>query len=266
MKAYPLFSPKDAEEIFGNLIVLRDVSQEAMAEEGRTNFVAHLAHELKTPLHTLALYSEALLGPDGKDESFRVDACNVIHDEVDRLSSLVSNMLNITKMETGRLTLETERIRLRDLLEDVFNHLSKSGNAAELEFELALPRELSAVAVDKDLLRIALNNLLSNAIKYSKPGGKVTLSATESDAAIDIGVADTGLGIAPDDQERIFDKFYRSEAEEAHARGGHGLGLPLAKDIVELHRGQLSVASTLGEGTEFTIHLQKDAGLVQQAI
>lgn len=266
MKAYPLFSPREAGEIYGNLVVLRDVSREAQAEQGRTNFVAHLAHELKTPLHTLALYSELLLGPDGKNKSVRVDACNVIHDEVERLSALVSNMLNITKMEAGSLSLDRQRIRLRDLLEDVFNHISKSSNAGELEFELSLPRELSAVSVDKDVLRIALNNLLSNAIKYSEPGGKVMFSATETDDAIEIRVTDTGLGIAVEDQERIFEKFYRSDDEDVRSRGGHGLGLPLAKDIIELHQGQLSVESTPGEGAEFIIILYKEAGLVQQAI
>ncbi len=266
LKAYPLFSPREAGEVFGHLVVLCDVSREALAEEGRANFVAHLAHELKTPLHTLALYSEVLLGPDGKDESIRVDACNVIHDEIERLSSLVNNMLNITKMEVGSLTLDRQRIKLRDLLKDVFEHLSKSGRAGELEFELSLPKGLSAVAVDKDLLRIALNNLLSNAIKYNEPGGKVTLSASETDDDIQIRVSDTGLGVPLEDQERIFEKFYRSEDDEARGRGGHGLGLPLARDIVELHRGQLSVKSTLGEGTEFIITLHKEAGLVQQAI
>ena len=266
MKAYPLFSPREAGEIYGNLIVLRDVSREAQAEEGRTNFVAHLAHELKTPLHTLALYSELLLGPDGKDKSVRVDACNVIHNEVERLSALVSNMLNITKMETGSLSLERRRVRLRDLLKDVFNHISQSGGAGELEFELSLPRKLSTVSVDKDLLRIALNNLLSNAVKYSEPGGKVTFSASESDDAIEIRVSDTGLGVPLDDQERIFEKFYRSDDEKARKRGGHGLGLPLAKDIIELHQGQLTVESTLGKGAEFIITLQKEAGLIQQAI
>ncbi len=266
MKAYPLFSPREAGEIYGNLVVLRDVSREAQAEQGRTNFVAHLAHELKTPLHTLALYSELLLGPDGKNKSVRVDACNVIHDEVERLSALVSNMLNITKMEAGSLSLDRQRVRLRDLLEDVFNHISKSSKAGELEFELSLPRELSAVSVDKDVLRIALNNLLSNAIKYSEPGGKVMFSATETDDAIEIRVTDTGLGIAVEDQERIFEKFYRSDDEDVRNRGGHGLGLPLAKDIIELHQGQLSVESTPGEGAEFIIILYKEAGLVQQAI
>jgi len=266
MKSYPLFSPREAGEIYGNLIVLRDVSREAQAEEGRANFVAHLAHELKTPLHTLALYSELLLGPDGKDERVRVDACNVIHDEVERLSALVSNMLNITKMETGSLSLERQRVRLRDLLKDVFNHISKSAGAGDLTFDLLLPRKLSAVAVDKDLLRIALNNLLANAIKYSEPGGTVSLSASETADTIEIRVSDTGLGVALEDQERIFEKFYRSDDENARKRGGHGLGLSLAKDIIELHQGRLSVESALGEGAEFIITLQKKAGLVQQAI
>ncbi len=195
-----------------------------------------------------------------------MDACNVIHDEVERLSTLVSNMLNITKMETGSLSLERQRVRLRDLLKDVFNHISKSGGAGELKFDLLLPGKLSAVAVDKDLLRIALNNLLANAIKYSEPGGKVSLSASETADAIEIRVTDTGLGVALEDQERIFEKFYRSDDENARKRGGHGLGLSLAKDIVELHQGRLSVESTLGEGAEFIITLQKEAGLVQQAI
>ncbi len=266
MRAYPLFSPREAGEIYGNLIVFRDVSEEALEEEGREEFIARLAHELKTPLNTLNLYSEALLGPDGRDESMRIEACNVIRDEIERLSSLVGNMLSINQVETRSLNLDRQRIRLRDLVEDVFNHLSKGGRAAELEFELDLPRELSPVAVDKELLRIALNNLLSNAIKYSEPGGKVTLSAQETDQFIEIHVIDTGLGIAPEEQDRIFEKFYRSENVDARERGGHGLGLPLARQIVELHRGQLSVESKPGEGTDFTIRLGKETGLVRQAI
>lgn len=266
MAAFPLFSPKEGEEIVGTLVVFHDVSEEAVAEENRASFVAQLAHELKTPLNTLNLYSEVLLGPDGREESMRVEASNVIHDEVERLATLVGNMLNISKVEAGTLSLDRHRTRLRDLVEDVFNHLSKSGRAGKLDFELSLPRELSAVSVDKDLLRIALNNLLSNAIKYSEPGGKVTLSATENDDFIEMRVTDTGLGIGLEDQERIFEKFYRSEDEQAHSRGGHGLGLPLAKQIIELHRGKLTVKSAPGEGSEFTIHLKKEAGLVQQAI
>ncbi len=266
LSTYPLFSPNDPDVIFGRLVMFRDVTKEVLAEESRADFIAHVAHELKTPLHAIALYSEALQGDQGDDDSFRIEAYNVIHDETERLATLVNNLLSITKIEMGSLQIKKTRVRLRDLLEDAFEHIRHSGRGANLQFELDLPNELSAIAVDKDLLRIAINNLLTNAIKYSDPGGTVRLSAAETDDCIQIRVADTGVGIAPDDQAKIFDKFYRSADEQVRQRSGHGLGLPLAKDIVELHRGSLSVASQLGQGSEFVIALWKDSGLLQQAI
>jgi signal transduction histidine kinase len=124
---------------------------------------------------------------------------------------------------------------------------------------------MSSVSVDKDLLRVAVNNLLTNAIKYNKPGGRVTLSADESEQEISIRVRDTGIGIAPAEQQRIFDKFYRSEEESVRLQSGHGLGLALAREIVLLHHGTLSVESTPGEGTEFTIELNKETHFLKQA-
>ncbi|MBT8444279.1 MAG: PAS domain-containing protein [Gammaproteobacteria bacterium] len=266
IKAYPLFSPQNPEAVFGRLVVLRDVTKEALAEEGRANFVAHVSHELKAPLHTLGLYAEALQGDTGQEEEFRIEAYNVIHDEVERLRSLVENLLSITKIEIGNLKIDKQRVRLQDLLRDAFNHVSASGRDKKLKFEMDLPPELTAVAVDKDLLRIAINNLLVNAIKYTPAGGRISMSATETDSAIEIRVADNGIGISPEDQDKIFDKFYRAESEEVRKIGGHGLGLPLAREIIELHRGQLSVSSERGKGSEFVACLWKDTGLVKQAI
>ncbi|MFW2405991.1 MAG: ATP-binding protein [Gammaproteobacteria bacterium] len=266
IKAYPLFSPKNPDMIFGRLIIVRDVTKEALAEEGRANFVAHVSHELKAPLHTLGLYAEALQGETGQDEAFRVEAYNVIHDEVERLSSLVDNLLSITRIEMGNLKIDKQRVRLQDLLRDAFKHVSASGRDKNLKFDMDLPPELTALAVDKNLLRIAINNLLVNAIKYTPAGGRVSLSATETDSAIEIRVADNGIGIAPDDHDKIFDKFYRASTEEVRNIGGHGLGLPLAREIIELHRGQLTVRSEPGKGSEFLACLWKDSGLVKQAI
>ena len=266
IKAYPLFSPKDPEAIFGRLIVLRDATKEALAEEGRANFVAHVSHELKNPLNTLGLYAEALQGEQGEDKAFRIEAYNVINDEVERLASLVDNLLNITKIEMGNLKIEKARVRLQDLLRDAFQHVAASGRAKNLEFKIDMPPELTAVAVDKDLLRIAINNLIVNAVKYTPADGRITLTAAETDSAIEIRVSDTGIGIAPDDQDKIFDKFYRADSDEVRQIGGHGLGLPLAKEIIELHRGQISVSSQPGKGSEFLISLWKDSGLIKQAI
>jgi PAS domain S-box-containing protein len=266
IKAYPLFSPQDPDSVFGRLVILRDVTKESMAEEGRANFVAHVSHELKSPLNNLALYIEALRGEQGKDESFRIEAFNVLHDEVERTATLVDNMLNITKIEMGNLKIEKQRVRLQDLLRDAFDNVSQRGKEKNLKFKIDLPPELSALAVDKDLLRIAINNLLVNAIKYTPAGGAVGLSAVETDNAIEIRIADTGIGISPADQEKIFDKFYRAESDAVRQVGGHGLGLPLAREIIELHRGQITLRSVPGKGSEFLVSLWKDSGLLQQAI
>jgi len=155
---------------------------------------------------------------------------------------------------------------VRDLLEDAFDNVSRSGREAKLDFKLELPDDISPVSVDKELLRIAINNLLTNAIKYNNAGGTVMLRAEETADAITICVKDDGIGIDVKDQEHIFSKFYRSEDDEVRNRTGHGLGLALAQDIVHLHHGELRVVSEPGAGAEFIIELSKDSGLLQKAI
>jgi PAS domain S-box-containing protein len=255
--AYPLFSMQDSSETQGTLVVFRDITQEHLAKNIGAEFVAQVSHELKTPLNTLAMYSETLQGDAGKNESVRIEAINVIHDEVERMSSLINNLLSISKMELGNITLERKLVRLVDLLKDTFDNQAQSGRGKDLKFSAKLPPDLAPVALDKDLFRIAVNNLLTNAIKYNRPGGSVMLTAEEIDDHILIRVRDTGIGIAPEEQPRIFDKFFRASNPEAASRGGHGLGLYLAREIVELHHGKLTVQSDLGKGAEFTITVKK---------
>jgi signal transduction histidine kinase len=266
VNGYPLFSPRDASAVLGTLVVCRDITSEGMARRSGAEFVAHVSHELKSPLNVIGMYAEQLLGEDGASKAFRVEAVNVIQDEVDRLSALVNNLLNITKIEMGNISVVRQRVKLGELLGDVLENVGRSGRAAGCKLQLDLPPELSPVSLDKDLFRVALNNLLSNAIKYSRPGGAVRLSAEEDPEEIRIAVQDQGLGIAPEDLERIFEKFYRSPDEDVRKRTGHGLGLSLTREIVELHHGRIEVRSRPGEGSEFTIRLRKDAGLVQQSI
>ncbi len=267
LNAYPLFTQtRDGGFAGGMVVVCRDVTPESMAKNARGEFVAHLAHELKSPLNVLRMYTEELLNVDNLSEEFRIEAVNVIYDEVDRLSTLISNLLSLTKIEMGSLSVDRQRVKLNDLLEDALNAISRGGRGEDLQFRLRVSRDVSPVAVDKELMRVAINNLLTNAIKYNRPGGEVTLSVEESDDAIRIAVKDTGVGIPKDDLGRIFDKFFRSDDESVRAKSGHGLGLPLARQIVELHHGTLSVSSVPGEGSEFVITLTKEPGLVKQAI
>ena len=266
VSAYPLFAPRDTSRVLGTLVAFRDTTAEHLARRSSGEFVAHVAHELKTPLNVLAMYSEALQGEDGQSEAFRVEAANVIHDEVERLSMLINNILSITKIETGSLNLQRQRVKLHDLLKDAFDTVKRSGRGEDLDFQLDMPREISAAAVDKDLMRIAINNLLTNAIKYNRPGGIVALVAEETDDAVRVTVRDTGIGIAPEDRDRIFEKFYRSEKDAVQDKSGHGLGLSLAREIIQLHHGTLTVNSVPDHGTEFVIELSKNAGLLKQAV
>ena len=266
VNAYPLFSPRDDARVYGTLIVLHDVTMETLAKRARSEFVAHLAHELKTPLHVIGMYGEMLLSEDGSPEENRIEAANVINDEVERVATLIRNMLSITKIEMGSISLDRQRIKLSDLLKDAFNTAARGADSMELKFISELPKELSAVYIDKDLFRIAINNLLSNAIKYNNPGGTVTVGAEESDDRIVINVRDTGLGIKPEDRLRVFDKFYRSEDTAVRDVTGHGLGLALVKDVVELHHGEIHVQSAPGEGAEFSILLKKTPALLRQVV
>ncbi len=261
---YPLYSPTHPEQVFGKLVVFSDVTAEVMAKHNEADFVAHISHELKTPLNVLSMYSEELL-EEGENEEFRVEAINVIRDEVERLATMINNLLNITQFEMGSMNLDRQRVRLHELLQDAFDNIMRSGKGQDLQFSINVPKEMSPIFVDKDLLRIALNNLLTNAIKYNRPNGTVELSAEEDEDTIFIYVRDTGIGIDPKDWVKIFDKFYRSDDDEVRARSGHGLGLPLAMQIVQLHHGKIDVESEPGKGTQFTIQFNKQSGILRRA-
>lgn len=255
--AFPLFSPRDRNVVFGTLVVFRDVSAEHLARQAGAEFVSHISHELKTPLQTLAAYSELLLDRTNLPEADQIDAINVIQSEVHRMSGLISNLLNISKMDSGTLKLNRKRVKLHELMQDAFAALRNSALGRDIALELSIPPDLGALRLDKDMFRIAVDNLLSNAIKYSNAGGKVTVSATMLDTGqIQIRVRDQGIGIAKEDADKVFAKYYRVASDDTASRSGHGLGLFLAKQIIELHQGSITLHSELGQGSEFIITFQ----------
>lgn len=250
---------------FGTLVVLRDATREHLVQQAGNDFVANVSHELKSPLNVIVMYAEMLQDAAPDEQALRVEAINVIRDEVERMAALVNNLLNVSKLETGSMRPERHRIRLDDLLRDAYQHALPRAETRNMVLDLQIPRELAAVSIDKDLFRIALNNLMSNAIKYNRDGGDVALSAEEGDDEVVITVRDSGIGIAPQDQAKVFDKFYRAGDGDAHSRGGHGLGLYLACQIVELHHGRITLDSEPGRGSAFSIHLKKMAPLIAGA-
>lgn len=265
-KTYPLFAPNNPASTIGTLIIFRDESQEALARQAREDFVAHLSHELKSPLNVLAMYSETMLSKAGQTEAFRIEAANVINDEVNRLSTLINGLLSMTQIENGSLTPDRKLVKLREVASAAFDEAKHSANDKNYSFVFDAPKEMNPVLVDKDLIRIAITNLLSNAVKYNRDGGEVRLTIEETEDAIQVRVADTGIGIGEAETAKIFEKFYRSNDDRVQSIGGHGLGLALTKQIIELHHGTLSVDHDRAEGTEFIVNLWKESTAVKQAI
>jgi len=266
VSAFPLFASEKQSTCIGTLVMFRDVTEENAAKQAHVEFIAQVAHELKTPLNTLLMYSDALLDDEEISKEFRIEGLNVIHDESERLATLINNLLSLSKFELGGLEMKRQRVRLPELLTDAFENVSQGGRGQDLSFIIDVPQEISPLFVDKELLRIAINNLLTNAIKYNRPGGRVELVAEEGDEEIRIQIKDTGIGISEEEREKIFKKFYRAENEQVRARSGHGLGLPLVQQIIYLHHGELEVTSQQGAGSEFTIVLRKDTGILRQAV
>ncbi|MCF6252990.1 MAG: PAS domain-containing sensor histidine kinase [Methylococcaceae bacterium] len=262
VSAYPLFTAKEKDSICGTLVVFKDITQEVLANQARDQFINHVAHELKSPLNVIHMYAEALLEPD-MDAEQHISTINVINDEVERLNSLIFNLLNISKIEAGSIALDIQRVKLTEFLTDTFDSVVRSGNDKQIQFDLDLPRHLPDIQFDKHLLRVAINNLLTNAVKYNRLGGKVSFKVEENEDNVIFTITDSGIGITEKDQSHVFEKFYRSDDDNVTQRSGHGLGLALAKEIVDLHQGKLSLQSTVGEGSVFTIELKKTTSFLK---
>lgn len=257
MTAYPMFSSKTEEHIKSTLIVFSDTTSEVQAEKAREDFAVSAAHELKTPLHAIGMHAEMLLTEDGEDKSLRVESANFINTEVAHIGELVRNMLSITRIEIGNLSINRKLTKLDSLLDTLISSMETNASEHNITLVKDYQKGMEPSFLDKDLLRVALSNLLSNAIKYNTPGGQVKISVVEAEYSLTLTVSDTGLGIDEDERSRIFEKFFRSEDVRIREISGHGLGLSLVKEIIELHGGTISVESTVGKGTDFIVRLKK---------
>lgn len=224
----------------------------ARANELRRQMTADIAHDLRTPLSVIAGYAEGLR--DGVLQA-TPDTFQTVHQEAEHLSRLVEDLRTLSLADAGELTLIRQLVPPRELLERTA--AAHRPRAKQLEIDLQVAAEANAPAVNVDPERMAqvLGNLVSNALRHTPAGGQISLAAAQRGNHAVLTVRDNGTGIAPDNIQRIFTRFYRGdEARQAH-EGESGLGLAIAKSLVELHGGTISVASTLGEGTAFTIAL-----------
>lgn len=236
----------------GHVWSVRDITQQKLTEASRDQFIDTATHELRTPLANIKAYAETLAMGDMIDIEEQKEFCNTINAEATRLARFVDDLLSISSLEVGSLGIQRTNVDVRRLLEEAAEKVKPLMKQRSMTFEVTLSEKLGEARIDKDKVSGMIVNLLGNAAKYTPEGGTVTLAAIRQDDQLKIEVRDTGVGIAEEEAEQVFEKFFRSANPAVRDNVGTGLGLPLAREIARLHRGDITLASKLGEGSTFT--------------
>lgn len=237
------------------IVVVEDVTQQRVADESRNSFVTQVTHELRTPLTNIGLYLETLTDPDQTDPAVKAKCINVIQQESKRLERVVSDMLSVAEIEAGSLKLYQEDVRLDAIFEDLRADYKAQAQDKEIALSFELPPKLPVIRGDREKIVLALHNLVGNALKYTPQGGQIRVQVDTDGQGVTVAVADNGIGIKPEEQELIFEKFYRAKDRRIAGITGSGLGLALARQVVRLHGGDITVRSAIDKGSTFTMTL-----------
>ncbi|MFC4768261.1 two-component system histidine kinase PnpS [Effusibacillus consociatus] len=245
------------ESIVGAVVVLHDVSKWRRVEQMRTEFVANVSHELRTPITAVRGFAETLLDGALEDPEMRKQFIKIIYEESDRLSRLVNDLLELSKIESGHAVLQFEVCEMNNLVKTTVDKLVHQAGQNGLTLEAHVPEEPIFAEVAKDRISQVLINLIANAIVYTSEGGRIDVYLEEAEDRVTVRVQDTGIGIPKEDLPRLFERFYRVDKARARRSGGTGLGLAIVKHIVEAHEGTVDVQSTVGKGSTFSFSLPK---------
>jgi signal transduction histidine kinase len=245
--------------LFSAYLLWRDVKREIRLAEMRSNFVSAVSHELKTPLAAIRMFADTLrMGRPSKQEA-KTEYLETIVNESERLTRLLNNVLDFSKIERGRKTYRREPHCLAEILQSTVRAMKYPAEQHHFHIHVHLDEEVPPMPVDRDAIEQAILNLLANAMKYSAESRDIDLRLNSADGQAVIEVADRGIGIEPEECERIFQQFYRIHSPENQQIPGTGLGLTLVRHIVEGHGGVVTVDSARGEGSTFAIHLPLEA-------
>jgi len=241
--------------VFGGYLLLRDVNRDVRMTEVRSQFVASVSHELKTPLTAIRMFAETLAMGRSRDEQTKAEYLETIVNESERLARLVDNVLDFSKIEQGKKIYRPRPTRLEDVAGSAVRAMRFPLAQQGFELHLSIQEDLPEMQADPDAIQQAILNLLTNAMKYSGDAREIDLRLYERNGDAVIEVADHGLGLAPDEQKRVFEKFYRAPSHERHLIAGTGLGLTLVAHIVQAHGGRVEVESALGAGSTFCVFI-----------
>ncbi len=244
------------------VLVLHDITLAEGAERIRTDFVANVSHELRSPLSSLVGFIETLKGAARDDEAARMRFLDIMEAEADRMARLIDDLLSLSRVEANEHVPPQGEVASLALVEEVAATLAERARERNVRIEISARGNVPPVQGDRDELTEVFHNLIDNALKYGRPGMPVHISIRRVDRIPELGgagvafaVRDHGEGIAPEHIPRLTERFYRVDKGRSRSLGGTGLGLAIVKHIVNRHRGRLSIESTLGEGSTFTVYL-----------
>jgi len=237
------------------MIVIEDITQQRAAEEAQHAFVAQATHELRTPLTNIRLYTEMAMDEGKKNPAVLANCLNIINQETYRLDRTVADILSITEIEAGTLTVRKEDVRLEEIFPELQAGYAAQADEKQIQMVFNLPPKLPVIKGDREKIRVALHNLVGNALKYTPAGGQVSVTVTANDGHLVVEVGDTGIGMSEEDREHAFEKFYRAKDARVAKITGSGLGLAIAREVVRMHGGDITVESELNRGSTFTLAL-----------
>lgn len=242
-------------QVTGAVLLIQDVTERMRGEQMRREFTANVSHELKTPLTSISGFAEIIQDGYVKPEDTKKFAGRIFK-EAQRLITLVNDVIKISQLDEGKIQFEKETVDLYEETREIFKHLEPKAEEAGVHLYLYGPH--IKVNTVKTILEEILTNLCDNGVKYNKPGGSLTVTLSQDGEAIQVAVEDTGIGIAQEDKNRIFERFYRVDKSHSKAIGGTGLGLSIVKHGSLFLGAKMKVESSLGEGSRFILTLPVD--------
>ena len=246
--------------ISGLVCVLSDITEQEKVEQERRSFVSNVSHELRTPLTSVKSYTESLIDGAWEDKEIAPEFLKVISTETDRMIRMITDLLNLSRMDQGKQELNLEFVSINELVAHIIDRFemvlkSEQYRNKKYKIERDFTQRTLWVEIDQDKFIQVIDNIMNNAIKYSPDGGKITCRLMETHNSIVISITDEGLGIPRKDIGHVFDRFYRVDKARARSMGGTGLGLAISKEVVQLHGGKIWVTSVENKGSTFFISL-----------
>ena len=235
----------------------RAFERQAELEQARNDLVASVSHDLRTPLSSMRAMVEAISDGVVSDQSTVRRYCTALAGEVERLSGLIDDLFELSRLEAGSASLRVLPNSVEAILAATVDSMKAQAAGREVELRDSLESELGSVMVDSHMIQRALCNLIQNAIRHTPPDGTIVVEAHDQGPTVRIDVVDTGQGIPQQDIEKVFDRFYRGEKSRSREYGGTGLGLAIAKGIVEAHGGRIWVESGAGAGSRFSFSIPR---------